>query len=264
MNTSVPDDPYRLLHEATKLVRLHRQFGIEAYPRSPGLDRLLTTRPETRPVTTPASDRPRPEAMPTARPAPPGAPAPSPAAGKTLAEIEAEALACDRCPRGPGQGRPLFGTGNAKAALLIVGEAPSAEDEAAGTPFSGEAGQLLARMLKAIGLGLDEAYLTFVVKCRGPEATPPAERLAACLPTLRRQIDAVRPQVICAMGQVAAQALLQSSQPLVRLRGRFHDCHGIPLMPTFAPDFLLHNPDMKKAAWIDLQMIQAKLGPGKA
>lgn len=156
--------------------------------------------------------------------------------------------------------RTIFGCGSPTARLFIVGDLPTPEDEAAGTPFSGEAGELLTRMLKAIGLDRDEVYLTTAVKCRPPGGQDLPVLVKACLPLLIAQVEAVAPKVVCAMGQLTAQALLHTTTPLVRLRGHFHEWQHLPLMPTFHPGFLLKNLEMKKAAWIDLQLIQAKLG----
>jgi len=153
-----------------------------------------------------------------------------------------------------------LGVGHPQARLVLVGDFPSLEDEAAAAPFSGKAEELLVKMLKAIGLGLADVYRTTVVKCRplGPGAPSP-EQITACLPLLSRQIAAIAPTVLCAMGPLAAQALLGSTTPLIRLRGKFHDYQGIPLMPTFHPAFLLNKEEMKRATWIDLQLIQARL-----
>lgn len=254
------DTPTRLLSDLRRLLRLHRDFGIEAYPRSPELANFLAAPPPTPPVSPPACAAPAPkakaEAVPEKRTAP---------SHQTLAEIQAELGDCRRCPLHGNRQRIIFGTGNPKAALFIVGDAPHQEDEVAGAPFSGEAGELLAKMLKAIGLQLSDVYLTTVVKCRTVNnQAPQPGQIAACLPFLLRQIDAVAPKVICTMGTLAAQTLLRDTAPLIRLRGNFHDCQGRPLMPTFHPAFLLKNPELKKATWIDLQLIQAKLGAGRS
>lgn len=266
--TSLPvDSPGRFLLDVKKVLRLHRDFGIEAYPRSAEVEHFLRS---------PALAAPKRSGVPPAVKEEKALPVAAGNAGQaqtrareTLVDMQAEFADCCRCPL-PEKGRPMvFGAGNPKAALFIVGDSPNVEDEAAGEPFSGEAGALLGKMLNAIGLQRSEVYLTTVVKCRaeGPgqavsdweKAEPPEAQIKRCLPLLFRQIDAVAPRVICAMGQLAAQAILRSKTPLIRLRGSFHDCHGVPLMPTFHPAFLLKNQEMKKATWIDLQLIQAKL-----
>lgn len=259
MSTDTFDDPYRLLRDLRGLVRLHRDFGIHDYPRTDALNHFLKAGP---PPVQPQEARKTPagvhELAPPKAPTAPTAPA-SPV--QTLREIETELGDCTRCSLHQSKERLLFGTGATAARLLIVGDFPTRDDETAGTPFGGEAGELLTRMLKAIGLERDAVYLTTTVKCRTPDSGPPQpEQIATCLPFLLRQIDAVTPRVICTMGPIATQTLLKEKTPLVRLRGRFHDYRGIALMPTFHPSFLLKNPEMKKAAWVDLQLIQAKLG----
>jgi len=271
MSLEEVDTPGRFLLDLKKLLALHRDFGIEAYPRSPELDHFLNSLSPSgeRKAKTPATiadQKGAPIGLKNGRPLPTRS-------NQTLADIQAELGDCRRCPLYETRKQIVFGAGSPKASLFIVGDSPSPEDETAGTPFSGEAGELLTKMLKAIGLQLNDAYLTTIVKCRtadsvqsvldrGNEA-PTASQIKICLPFLLRQIDAVAPKVICTMGQLAAQTILQSKTPLVRLRGSFHDYHGIPLMPTFHPAFLLRNQEMKKAAWIDLQLIQAKLGLSK-
>lgn len=259
--SSTADNPARLLRDIRKLVELHQNFGIDTYPRSPELTLFLETPPALPPSTSkhqpPITARPATKAPPTIEQGPIHS-------AQTLAEIQAEFDDCHRCPRHQGQRQLVFGAGNPKAALFIVGDFPTAGDEAAALPFSGEPGVLLTKMLKAIGLTLDDVYLASIVKCHSQDDTPPLpEQIKACLPFLLRQIDAVVPKVICAMGPLAAQTLLKSKAPLIRLRGNFHDFHGTPLMPTFHPAFLLKNEEMKKATWIDLQLIQAKLGSNK-
>lgn len=259
--SSTADNPARLLRDIRKLVELHQNFGIDTYPRSPELTLFLST-PSPLPPST--SKPPPPIAARPATKAPPTIEQGPTRSAQTLAEIQAEFGDCHRCPRHSDRQQIVFGTGNPKAALFIVGDFPTAAAEAAATPFSGESGALLAKMLKAIGLTLDDVYLASIVKCHSQDDAPLLpEQIKACLPFLLRQIDAVAPQVICAMGPLATQTLLKSKAPLIRLRGNFHDFRGTPLMPTFHPAFLLKNEEMKKATWIDLQLIQAKLGSNK-
>ena len=260
--TAVVDDSSRLLRDIRRLVQLHRDLGIEAYPRSPELGHFLEA---------PAAPAPRSAAEPTLAAAAPKVQTAGSSgrglvrSGQTLADLQAEFGDCGRCPLHETREGVVFGAGNPQAALFIVGDAPTPDsgEVAVGAPFSGEAGALLAKMLKAIGLSFDDVYLSTLVKCRSAGSESLAAQIKTCLPFLLRQIDAVAPLVICAMGPLATQTLLGDNAPLIRLRGSFHDYHGRPLMPTFHPAFLLKNPEMKKAAWIDLQLIQAKLGRGK-
>jgi DNA polymerase len=256
------DDPYRLLCDLKGLVALHQRFGIDSYPKTPELARFVVAPPAARPVTMPSLPLRRPEpplATPIAKEPPPRI------VGQTLDEIQAAMAKGCQCPAQAARERIILGHGNHKAALFICGDLPTAQDESDNSPFSGEALVLLTRMLKAIGLELSDVYLTTLIKClpqvqASPGGGPTPAMIKACLPLLIAQIEAVAPTVICVMGQLATQALLHTQTPLIRLRGRFHTWQQIALMPTFDPGFLLKNPEMKKAAWIDLQLIQAKLG----
>ena len=257
MTMPVMDNPFRLLRDLRGVVALHQRFGIEGYPKSQGLSKFLAL-----PATLEQESSPPPGVRSLAEhKTPESREQGAKGVRQGLAEIRDTLGKSCRCqPDGAPPGRIVFGAGSPKAALLIVGDAPSLEDEANGTPFTGEAGELLTKMLKAIGLSREEVYLTTLVKCRAPgQAQSTPERVKSCLPNLLAQIEAVEPKILCTMGQLAAQTLLRTTTPLVRLRGRFHSWQQIPLMPTFDPAFLIKNPEMKRAAWIDLQQIQAKL-----
>lgn len=261
MSGPATDTPSRLLADLRKLIVLHQDFGIVSYPQSPEVVHFLNV---PLPATATSGGASTPPLGQKGKEGP-AAILPPPRSTQTLLDIQAELGDCRRCPLHETRQRIVFGSGNPKAALFIVGEFPTQDDEVAEAPFSGEAKALLAKMLQAIGLGLDEVYLASVVKCRSAGNGPPLPaQVKTCLPFLLSQIDAVAPKVICAMGPLAAQTLLHSTAPLVRLRGSVHDCHGVPLIPTFHPDFLIKNTEMKKAAWTDLQLIQAKLGVAKA
>jgi DNA polymerase len=139
---------------------------------------------------------------------------------------------------------------------MFVGEGPGQEEDRAGEPFVGAAGQLLNRIIEAIALRREDVYIANVVKCRPPgNRLPEPEEIAACLPFLRRQIAAVRPLFICTLGGCAAQTLLDTSQAVSRLRGRFFDFEGIRLLPTFHPAYLLRNPEKKREVWEDMKLL---------
>ncbi len=177
-----------------------------------------------------------------------------------MAELDRELTDCRLCPLHLSRHRIVPGRGPGRADLLLIEDQPGAEEEAGTTPFSGESGELLEKMLKAIGLKREGVYLTSLVKCRPPEdREPTGGEIATCQNYLARQIAAVKPAVICVMGPRAARLLTGSDLPLFRIRGRFYDFHGTPLLATFHPRFLLRNPEMKKASWQDLQTIQKKL-----
>jgi DNA polymerase len=155
----------------------------------------------------------------------------------------------------------VFGTGNPQADLVFVGETPGEEEDRQGEPFVGRAGQLLTRIIEAIGLTRDQVYVLNVIKCCPPNnRNPLPDELAACRPILQAQLACLRPRVICALGTFAAQTLLQTEAPLARLRGRFHPLGDIKVMPTYHPAYVLRNPHSKRAVWDDMQRVQRALG----
>ena len=164
---------------------------------------------------------------------------------------------CTRCKLYPHRTQIVFGVGNPQADLVFVGEAPGADEDAQGEPFVGRAGQLLTRMIEAIGLRREEVYICNVIKCRPPNnRTPESDEIASCEPFLIAQLKAIKPKLICALGGIAVSALLKTKMPLSKLRGKFHDYYGIPLLITYHPAYLLRNPNEKKTAWQDLQLLQ--------
>jgi len=179
---------------------------------------------------------------------------------ETLAEINTDLGDCRRCPLCETRKNIVFGVGSQSAAVLFVGEAPGRDEDAQGEPFVGEAGQLLTRMIKAMGYERSEVYICNILKCRPPENRNPApEEIAHCSPFLMRQVKAITPKVIVALGTFSTQTLLDSTEPISRMRGRFHDYLGIPLMPTFHPAYLLRSPEKKREVWADLQQVMKLL-----
>ncbi len=180
--------------------------------------------------------------------------------GHDLEAVRTELGDCRRCPLGDRRHRLVFGEGNPNAELVFVGEAPGADEDAQGRPFVGRAGQLLTKIIAAMGLKREDVYICNILKCRPPgNRNPLPDEIAACEPFLIRQLEAIRPRVICAMGSIAARALLKSEAPISVLRGRFHSYQGIPLMPTYHPAYLLRNPGAKKQVWEDVQLIMRML-----
>ncbi len=170
---------------------------------------------------------------------------------------------CRRCPLHRSRHSLVFGEGNPEADLVFVGEAPGADEDAQGRPFVGRAGQLLTKIIGAMGLQREEVYICNILKCRPPgNRNPQPEEIAPCELFLVRQLEAIRPRVICALGTFAAHTLLKSEAPISVLRGRFHSYQGIPLMPTYHPAYLLRNPGAKKQVWEDVQMIMKTLRDG--
>lgn len=182
-----------------------------------------------------------------------------------LAAIREDLGDCTRCKlHALGRTHIVFGVGNPRAALMFVGEAPGADEDAQGIPFVGRAGQLLTRIIEAIGLKRDDVYIANVIKCRPPgNRNPEPDEVAACEPFLMRQIDAIRPKVIVALGTFAARALVGSNVPISRLRGRVFACRGARLVPTFHPAYLLRNPEAKRDTWEDMKKVR-KLLAGEA
>ena len=184
-----------------------------------------------------------------------------PATAETLDVIRAEMEQCHRCPLAATRTNLVFGVGNPQARLVFVGEAPGHDEDLQGEPFVGEAGQLLTKIIQAMGLNRQDVYICNVLKCRPPHnRNPLPAEIESCIPYLLRQLDAIKPAVIVALGTFAAQTLLETKEPISRLRGRFHVYRGIQLMPTFHPAYLLRNSAMKKEVWADMQQVMKRLG----
>jgi len=182
-----------------------------------------------------------------------------------LEEIYHDMEECHRCSLEKTRKNLVFGEGNPRAELVFVGEAPGAEEDLQGRPFVGRAGQLLTKIIIAMGLKREDVYICNILKCRPPgNRNPLPEEIEVCEPYLVRQLEAIRPRVICALGTFAAQTLLKKKGiPITVLRGRFHDYHGISLMPTYHPAYLLRNPGAKKQVWEDVQQIMKVLDEGQ-
>ena len=176
---------------------------------------------------------------------------------ETLDVIQKDLGACQRCKLHGGRKHIVFGSGNPRAKLVLVGEAPGYEEDVQGQPFVGQAGQLLTRILKAIGLAREDVYICNIIKCRPPgNRNPESDEIGACIPFLHKQLKAIRPKFICALGTFAAQTLLGTKTPISRLRGHFHNYEGIHLLPTYHPAFLLRNPSKKRDVWEDMQKLR--------
>lgn len=254
----------KLASNLRSIVNFHKILGITEYPATDGLKNFLTSLDKSKsPAPAPGPTKVKTEpARSTKKPA---AVLPKPAPAKTMTELKNELDNCTQCELHAGRNRVLFGQGNEKAKLFIVGDWPNAAEDQAGRLNADAAGELLDRMLAAINLSIDDVYITNVLKCFPVNDRPPRRvEIIACLPHLRQQIEIVSPKVICTMGPLAARVLLETEDTLFRIRGRFHRFaldakRFIPLMPTFHPAFLLQNQELKKASWVDLQLIQSKL-----
>lgn len=254
-----------ILEGLKSLLRYHASIGISHYPRKEEVESFLRVVP---PVSGEAEIFPG-KGVGTVHASPRKN---IPAITKTpvkISDISAEVAACQACALHKQRLYPVAGRGSDKVRLLIVGDWLSADttgDLPPGHLFGLLQDQMLGRMLKAINLSAGDVYITNVIKCAVPgNCQPLATHVQSCASYLRRQILALLPEVICTMGMVAARAVLQRSQPLSRLRGKFHEYEvekekTIPVIPTYHPTYLLQNPEMKQATWADLQLLAKKMG----
>jgi DNA polymerase len=182
-------------------------------------------------------------------------------AAEALNAIRADIGDCTRCKlHGLGRRQIVFGVGNPNADLMFVGEAPGADEDVQGIPFVGRAGQLLTKIIEAIGLKREDVYIANVIKCRPPQnRNPEPDEVDTCEPFLFQQIDVIKPKVIVALGKFGAQTLLRTLDPISRLRGRVYDFRGAKLVPTFHPAFLLRNPASKREVWEDMKLVRKLL-----
>lgn len=182
----------------------------------------------------------------------------------SLEAVRKELGECVRCPLHKGRCNIVFGEGNPSARLMFIGEGPGADEDKQGRPFVGRAGQLLTRMITAMGLDRSQVYIANIVKCRPPEnRDPEAVEIQTCLPFLEAQVAAISPEVIVTLGRIAAHTLLDTRDSISKIRGRFCDYKGIPVMPTYHPSFLLRQERdrrFKAEAWSDLQKVMELLG----
>jgi uracil-DNA glycosylase family 4 len=182
-------------------------------------------------------------------------------AADALSSIRTDLGECTRCKlHALGRKQIVFGVGKADADLMFVGEAPGGDEDIQGIPFVGRAGQLLTKIIEAIGLTRDDVYIANVIKCRPPQnRNPEPDEVDTCEPFLFQQIDAIKPKVIVALGTFAARALLRTLDPISRLRGRVFAYRGAKLIPTFHPAYLLRNPSSKREVWEDMKLARQLL-----
>jgi uracil-DNA glycosylase family 4 len=252
-------------HELADHLRFFAELGVSGVSRDPA----WRTRPgDLRPSPEPPSPLATSVPAGNLRPQPQG---PSPAAEpRAAAATSTQVLtmlreeigpACTRCKLHTlGRKQVVFGVGNPNADLMFVGEAPGADEDEQGEPFVGRAGQLLTKIIEAIGLQRSDVYIANIIKCRPPgNRNPEPDEVERCEPFLFRQIEAVQPKVIIALGKFAAQSLLRTTDPITRLRGRTFNYRGATLIPTFHPAYLLRNPSAKRDVWEDMKKARAIL-----
>jgi len=174
-----------------------------------------------------------------------------------LAALEAFLAGCPRCKLSKARTHIVFGQGNPRAELMFVGEAPGRDEDEQGLPFVGRAGQLLTKIIAAMGKKREDVYIANVLKCRPPNnRNPEPDEVASCLPFLQEQIRLISPRVLVTLGTFAAQAVLGTDDSIGRLRGRWQSAHGVRIMPTFHPAFLLRSPERKKDVWEDMKKVR--------
>ncbi len=280
-------------HRALDAVIQHleelQERGVQFVPVSP---ETLAGLQEPPPVAPPATPAPPPLARPVAKPAPPpsepaepmfslaprGEPAlpaappalSSEAKAAAFAELRQRALACLKCPRlAAARRNVVFGVGDINAQLMFIGEAPGADEDAQGEPFVGRAGELLTKIIRAMGLARESVYIGNILKCRPdtPGQTsgnrkPTPEEMQTCIPYLHEQIDLIRPKVIVALGSTAVEGLLGKTLGITKLRGQWRTYRGTPLMPTYHPAYLLRNQSFaeKRRVWEDMLQVMERLG----
>jgi uracil-DNA glycosylase len=245
--------------ELAEHLRLFGEIGVDGISRDPAWRDRAGDRGEERPVDDAEDAEPdaKPDHVP---PLDPAAAAADPVAA--LTDLRGHIGDCTRCKlHGLGRRQIVFGVGNPKANLMFVGEAPGADEDLQGEPFVGRAGQLLTKIIGAIGLERSDVYIANILKCRPPgNRNPEPDEVVTCEPFLTRQIDIVRPKVIVALGSFAAKALLRSDAPISRIRGHVFDYRGgAKLIPTFHPAFLLRSPERKRDVWEDMKKVRALL-----
>jgi DNA polymerase len=175
----------------------------------------------------------------------------------SLDDLNSQICDCIKCPLGHTRTRFVFGVGNPRATLMLIGEAPGADEDVQGEPFVGRAGQLLNKILAAINFRREDVYICNILKCRPPgNRSPQPEEVDQCLPYLKKQIELIKPRIILCLGLIAAENLLHTRESLGRLRGRVLNWESIPVMVTYHPAALLRNPGWKRPAWEDVQAVK--------
>jgi DNA polymerase len=242
--------------QLTEHLKFAAELGVAGVSRDPAW-RTRRDRP---------ADAPAPASPPRVEQASPEPPSAAPltvfaTAADALAGVRTEIGDCVRCKlHAQGRKQIVFGVGNPEADLMFVGEAPGADEDIQGIPFVGRAGQLLTKIIEAIGLTRGDVYIANVIKCRPPgNRNPEQDEVETCEPFLFQQIDVIKPKVVVALGTFAARALLRTLDPISRLRGRVYDYRGAKLIPTFHPAYLLRNPSSKREVWEDMKLVRRLL-----
>ncbi len=177
---------------------------------------------------------------------------------RSLRTLDEQICTCMKCPLGETRTKFVFGVGNPNADIMLIGEAPGADEDRQGEPFVGRAGQLLNKILESVGFKREEVYICNILKCRPPNNRDPLpSEVEQCEPYLHKQIELIGPKIIVALGRIAGQTLLRTNDPLASLRGRMHDYLGIPMMVVYHPAALLRNPAWKRTMWEDMKQLRS-------
>lgn len=247
----------KLVRAAHQRIELEKSFGVSDLPLF-----KRTKKGAAEPQRLAEERAPSPPQPPVEQTAPPAPAAAEGALSKAEAieQLRKEVEGCMRCDLHRTRMNLVFGSGNPNADLMFVGEAPGEEEDKQGEPFVGKAGQLLTKMIEAIGMKRSDVYICNILKSRPPgNRAPMPHEVAACLPFLKKQIRIIRPRILCALGATAAKTLLGTTQPIGALRGRFFDYESGKLLPTFHPSYLLRSPWEKAKAWEDLKKVRDTL-----
>lgn len=259
-------DREQFLENVRAFLEYKQEEGVQTLEVSEETKAMLTSPKPSRPA---QADRPIPKRTPRPVPSATDEPAPVPGddirvAGKTLDGVAKQISTCTGCGLHASRNKTVPGEGNPDSPdVLFIGEGPGADEDARGRPFVGADGQLLDKMIGAMGYRRDQVYIANIVKCRPPgNRVPLPDEMSACSPYLRRQIELIKPKIIVALGKTAVERLLNKPVAITRFRGTWCSYEGINMMPTFHPAALLLSPGKKREAWMDLQAVMAKLGKG--
>ena len=242
-------------------LKLYQDLGVRWVKASEKPKRKTVVRAERMPgPAVPPDSKPAPKPVPRTRIEHSSAPAASEVQNKLFDAIREDLKDCSRCKLSTSRKNIVFGSGNPNADLMFVGEAPGADEDEQGLPFVGRAGQLLTKIIESIGLSRKDVFICDILKCRPPgNRNPEIDEIAACEQFLFRQVAAVKPEIICALGAFGAQTLLRTTETIGRLRGRLLEYRGAKLIATFHPAYLLRNPMEKRKVWEDMLAIKQYL-----
>jgi len=242
-----------------RLESLHRA-GITQLPKLPAVKPLQATTVPGR--SEPVSVMPAREESPKESNVPPRKNVPFSKRAEALSVLQQEVATCTKCPELVAERtQTVFGVGNPRTRLCFFGEAPGADEDREGEPFVGRCGQLLTKIIEACTLSRKEIYILNTVKCRPPSnRNPSTDEVANCRPYFERQLEIIQPEFICCLGAVAAQTLLETTEAIGRLRGKFHDYRGAKVLATYHPAYLLRNPPAKRHVWDDMQILMREMG----